>query len=566
MYLKNTVVERPKGTKLCPQGKTTYVYHVLSSTYDPVRKFNTDKRVSIGKMLDGSDTKMIPNDRFFTYYPEALLEANELPEQPDFSQTLHAGAVVAELAIADRLGLTEILTTIYGGHVAQEILGVIAYVLTDESAVFQHYPSFQRKHLSATTEVRSDSFVSSRLLHKEITDERIIEMLRLWNKKQCDTGKVFIGCDSTNFNTESEGIRIADFGNAKDDPTKPQVNLAVAMKQSDNTPLSYDLFPGSIIDLTECEQLVGQMSMLGYKDIGLLFDRGYFTTDNVMQLDGLGYSFMMMLREDQKFVREIITDNSPSIRDNPENYLSGMDVFGMTVQSKLYNKIRYFHIYYDEVKAGYSKRRFLDDISAQKEALIALQGTKLRKNATLASYKKWFDINIDKETNTLQSFSIKKDKVNNKVATAGFFVIMTSDPMSCEDALSTYRGRDNIEKFFRGIKSGMDFDSPGVHDDVSLAAKIHLMFIAGIIRNSFSNASIKIKKETGNKKAYTVPAMIEQLECIECTAYDDGIYRRRYAMTAKQKIIYDALGLEYGLIDNEIKRFNNTLSQRKNNV
>ena len=566
MYLKNTVVERPKGTKLCPQGKTTYVYHVLSTTYDPVRKFNIDKRVSVGKLLDGSNTKMIPNDRFFTYYPDVLPEAGELPEQPEFSQTLHAGATVAELAIADKLGLTEILTTIYGARMAQEILGVVAYVLTDESAVFQHYPSFQRKHLSATTEIRSDSFVSSRLLHKEISDERIIEMLRLWNKKQCDTGKIFIGCDSTNFNTEAKGISFADFGKAKDDPTKPQVNLAVAMKQSDNTPLSYDLFPGSIIDLTECEQFVEQMSILGYKDIGLLFDRGYFTADNVAQLDDLGYSFMMMLREDQKFVRELIIDNSVLLKDSPENYLSGMDVFGITVQSKLCDKTRYFHIYYDEVKAGYSKRRFLDDISAQKEVLSSLQGTKLRKNATLASYKKWFDITIDKETNTLQSFNIKKDKVKNKVATAGFFVIMTSDPMSCEDALNTYRGRDNIEKFFRGIKSGMDFDSPGVHDDVSLTAKIHLMFIAGIIRNCFSNASIKIKKETGNKKAYTVPAMIEQLECIECTAYDDGVYRRRYAMTAKQKLIYDALGLEYGLIDSKIKHFNNTLSQGKKNV
>ena len=229
MYLKNTVVERPKGTKLCPQGKTIYVYHVLSSTYDPVRKFNTEKRVSVGKMLDGSDTKMIPNDRFFTYYPESILAADELPEQPDFSQTLYAGAVVAELAIADKLGLTGILNAIYGKHMAQEILGVVVYMLTNESAVFQHYPSFQRKHLPSTATVRSDSFVSSKLLHREISDERITEMLRLWNKKQCDTGKIFIGCDSTNFNTEAEGVGLADYGKAKDDPTKPQVNLAVSL-------------------------------------------------------------------------------------------------------------------------------------------------------------------------------------------------------------------------------------------------------------------------------------------------------------------------------------------------
>ena len=139
---------------------------------------------------------------------------------------------------------------------------------------------------------------------------------------------------------------------------------------------------------------------------------------------------------------------------------------------------------------------------------------------------------------------------------SGFFVIMTSEKMETECALETYRGRDNIEKFFRGIKSGMDFDSPGVHDDRSLAAKIHLMFIAGIIRNRFVLAGQAIRKATGNKKAFTVPAMIDQLEQIECTAYDNGIYQRRYAFTAKQKLIMEHLGIDPSVIDSDISTFN----------
>jgi len=197
MYLKNVVVDKPKGAKMCPVGKTVYVYHVLESTYDPSRKYNTDKRVSIGKMVSGSKTKMVPNDRFGLYYPELLTAAIGLPDPPLFSQTLYAGAVVAVRRIAQDLGLLRILSNIYGS------------------------------------------------------------------------------------------------------------------------------------------------------------------------------------------------------------------------------------------------------------------------------------------------------------------------------TLDIYRGRDNIEKFFRGIKSRMNFDSPGVHDDQSLAAKIHLIFIAGIIRNRFNLASAEIKKSTGNKKSYTVPAMIDQLEQIE---------------------------------------------------
>ncbi len=556
MYLKGVIIDKPKGVKLCPSGNSVYVYYVLESVYHADKRYNTDKRVSIGKMVKGSKTKMIPNDRFAHYFPELLPVSKELPGPPQFSQTLQAGAVVAERQIARDIGLWDILLDIYGDTVARELLSVITFVLTEESAVFQHYPAFMRNHLPEGKEIRSDSYLSSKLLHREISEEKIIEMLRQWNRLHCDSGMVYIGCDSTNFNTEAEDISLAEFGAAKDDATKPQVNLAVAVNQADSTPLHYDLFPGSIIDLTECEQLVDQLHTFGYRNVGLLFDRGYFSEPNVRELDSLGFEFIMMLREDQNFVRELIKGHIQEIKDRPEAYISGMEVFGITVEGTLYGKQRYFHIYYDEIKAGYAKRRLLNHLAALKSELSELKGTVLRKNANLKKYKPWFDLEIDTGTRVLRSFSMKEQKVNDRMMLAGFFVIMTSEPIMADTVLLTYRGRDNIEKFFRGIKSGMDFDSPGVHDDQSLAAKIHLMFITGIIRNQFNLASNAIKKSTGNKKSYTVPMMIDQLEQIECTAFENGVYQRRYALTAKQKLILKTLNIDPSIIDTEIGKFN----------
>lgn len=554
MYLKNTIVDRPKGTKLCPSGKAVYVYHVLESVYDPVKKYNTDKRISIGKMLDGSKTKMIPNERFELYYP--FVSANILPDPPAFSQTLHCGATVAEREISNALGLTGILTDIYGSQIADEILDIVSFVLTAESAVFQHFPAFKRDHLGNSLTIRSDSYISTQLLHKAVTDESIIAFLRRWNKLNLDVGKVYIGCDSTNFNTEASDIALAEFGKAKDDPAKPQVNLALAVKQSDSTPLCYDLFPGSIIDLTECGQLVDRMEAFGYRDIGLLFDRGYFSEANVRRLDAIGYSFIMMLREDQNFVKDLILNNMDKIKEKSNAYIGTMEVFGTSVQEVLYGKPRHFHIYYDDVKASYAKRRFLNRVFALQSELDGLVGTVLRKNADTKKYTPWFVLDIDKDTRLLRSYEPRSEKINEKTQLLGFFVIMSTESMDATSALETYRGRDNIEKFFRGIKSGMDFDSPGVHDDQSLSAKIHIIFIAGIIRNCFCIASDAIKKDTGNKKSYTVPMMIDLLEQIECTAYSDGAYQRRYALTAKQKTILDALGVSCESIDKAISQFN----------
>lgn len=562
MYIKDVVLEKPKGVKLCPVGKNVYVYYVLETVYLPEKKYNKDKRVCIGKMVPNSNTKMIPNDRFEEFFPDLLMAAEKLPEPPKFSLTLHVGAVVAQRQIARNIGLWNILLKIYGLNIAQEILSVISFVLTEESAVFQYYPDFMKNHLPENINLRSDSYVSTRLLHHEITGDRITQMLCQWNDLHIDSGMVYIGCDSTNFNTEAEDISLAEFGSAKDDRTKPQVNLAVALNQADSTPLHYDLFPGSIVDVTECEQLINQLLLYGYKNVGLLFDRGYFSEPNIRELDSLDFDFMMMLREDLTFFKALVKKHLDEVKDHPDVYINGENVYGITVSEPLFDKTRYFHIYYDEVKAGYSKRHFLNTLTTLKSELSDLLDTVLRKNMNLSKYKAWFDLDIDKETRVLKFFTMKREKVHDRLMREGFFVIMTTRQVSAEYALHTYRGRDNIEKFFRGIKSGMDFDSPGVHDDVSLAAKIHLIFLAGIIRNQFILASQDIKKATGNTKSFTVPMMIRQLENISCTAFESGLYLRRFAFTATQKLILNALNVDPAVIDKEIMHFNDLIRKK----
>lgn len=127
--------------------------------------------------------------------------------------------------------------------------------------------------------------------------------------------------------------------------------------------------------------------------------------------------------------------------------------------------------------------------------------------------------------------------------------------MDAAEALEMYRNRDNIEKLFRSIKSGMDFNTPGVHDGESLISKIHLIFLATIVWNSLHQITRLIKKETKNKKDFTVPAVIDMLEAIECTVNKNGVYKRRYALTAKQKLVLARLDVDEEYIDKEIRDF-----------
>ena len=107
----------------------------------------------------------------------------------------------------------------------------------------------------------------------------------------------------------------------------------------------------------------------------------------------------------------------------------------------------------------------------------------------------------------------------------------------------------------------MDVRTLGVHSDMALAGKIHVLFLAGILRNRLLQASRAIKQETGNKRNFTVPDILDQLEMIECTRSLQGVYRRRYALTAKQKIIFSTLGFTEAELDQEVASFNTRVGQ-----
>lgn len=565
MILYQYQVKRPPGTKLYVKNGHTYVYHVMNKTYFQERRYCIEQRKCIGKMVPDSDDMMIPNEKFSDIYPDVpfCTKEGQLPDPPLFSDTLKVGGIVTICEIAKRNGLKAILTQVYGEKTSAVIMNVISYLLIEESSVFQHCPEFLRSHLSLNGKLTGDGAVS-RLLSNEITEENTSEFLRQWNALNLTDEPVYIGCDSTNFNTEAEDLLLAEFGCAKDDPTKPQVNLAVAMRQKDDVPLNMDVYPGSIIDMSECIHMVEQMSDYGYRNIGFLFDRGYCCEGNIRFLDENGYDFIMMCKENQGFIQKLIQESRDTLLDQAENFLPGLDVSGITRKRKLYGRERFFHLYYDDVRASNLRRNFLTKISRMESLLEGMVGKKLRQSFNVNSYSPWFHLKTTKEPGTkeatLLSYSKDKDAIRTYQNRLGYFCLIATKEADTATALSIYRGRDNIEKFFRGIKWNMDFNTPSVHSTQTFLAKIHLVFLAGIIRSVFLQASKRLKQDTGNRKLYTIPGMIGQIEMIECTRNAQGIYRRNYALTAKQKRILSAFSVDESTIDNHIRNFQKLLN------
>ena len=583
--LSNVRVKRPEGTKLFKRNDNKYVYHVISSTYIPARKYNKDVKKCIGKLCDDDSSSMWPNENFELYYPGIIAATAILPEPPALSDTLRVGTYAVLRHIAKQEGLTQILENVHGMEEAGRIFDIMLYLITAQSAAFVHYEPFMRSHLMESCEIISDVTIS-KLLKEAVGEDNRHEMLRQWNKSHSsDANMIYIGYDSTNFPCEGE-ISLAEFGAAKEDESRPQINLAITVSQKDTTPLDYEVYPGSIVDMSECAYMLQRMHDYGYRNVGFMFDRGYYTEPNFQYLDGKHFDFIMMAQEDTVFIRDLISEHAEKLKNDTSLFIVNHDISGITARRTLYGKERFFHLYYDDVKASISRRQLQSRIGALKVSLDKLVNTKLRKNANLSDYDVWFDLEIseitepkkskkqssksagkdcgdDKKIRVLTGYALKQEVIKKQLDSYGFFCIVASKEKDCCAVLENYRGRDNIEKFFRSIKWGMDFKTPAVHSDEAAEGKIHLMFLAGILRNRLLQISRRIKVETKNKRSFTVPGIIDQLEMIECTRNPHNTYTRRYALTSRQKTILNALGMSDQSIDNEIISFNQKITGNK---
>ena len=117
--------------------------------------------------------------------------------------------------------------------------------------------------------------------------------------------------------------------------------------------------------------------------------------------------------------------------------------------------------------------------------------------------------------------------------------------MTAKDALELYKSRDASEKLFKGDKSYLGNRSLRVQSDETANAKVFAEFVALIIRCRIYTLLKEEMEKLDNKPNYmTVPAALRELEKIELVRGMDGRYRLDHAVTATQKAILKAFGMD----------------------
>ena len=546
------------------QGKITrrkkkdavYVEYEYDRIYDPVRQYTFPKRVTIGKLSETDPELMQPNQNFLKYFPDA--ELPETKNRTSRSSCLRVGAYFVLRKIIEEYNLVELL----GGYFEQRDLGLFldlaVYLIIAENNAAQYYPDYTFNHPLFTNGMKqySDSTVSDFL--NSVTDDQSTGFLNSWNETRNHREKIYISYDSTNKNCQAGDIEMVEFGHPKVDVGQPVFNYAVAYDTHNQEPLFYEKYPGSLNDISQLQFMLDKAFGYGYKKIGFILDRGYFSCENIQYMDKCGYSFVIMVRGMASLVNELVLEHKGTFESKRVNNIYEYGVYGKTVKHRLYagdKNERYFHLYHSISKES-AERAGIENRLNQMTLYLKKYQNKVKEFGP--GFEKYFNLHYDEKT---QAFVLPEERcsvVERELDLAGYFCIITSEKMSAKEAIELYKSRDTSEKLFRGDKSYLGNKSIRVYSEESERAKIFVEFVAMILRcKMYTKLKEEMKKLEKKPNYMTVPAALKELEKIEMVRQLDNVYRLDHAVTANQKTILNAFGLDA----NHIKYYASELSK-----
>ena len=523
---------------------TTYIYYSYEHNYSSEKGYTVPKSTSIGKCTDDEPDLMYPNTNFLKFFP-----SEELPETKGGahrSGCLRIGTYLVLRRIIAEYHLDEMIGNIIGKN-SGLFLDLAVYSIIAENNAGKYYPDYAFNHPLFTDRMKiySDSKVSAFI--NSITGDQSRAFLDEWNEKQDHSQKIYISYDSTNKNCQAGDIDFVEYGHPKEDTGAPVINYSVAYDRNNAKPLYYEDYPGSIVDVSQLQYMLEKAGGYGYKNVGFILDRGYFSKENIHYMDKYGYEFVIMMKGMKELVKSLVLEVKGTFEEDRRYSIRDYKVSGITVKKQLYpsdEKERYFHIFYNDRKRSSEHEAIEAKIDRMAECLHKHEGTKYEIKGS--GFAKYFDLIYYNKGKKDEKFMYGRelcDVINEEIRLCGYFVIITSEKMTAAQALELYKSRDASEKLFRGDKSYLGNKSFRVHTSESVHAKIFIEFVALIIRSRFYTCLKEQMQKNGKKNYMTVPAAIRELEKIELIRQSDREYRMDYAVTVTQKEILKAFNM-----------------------
>jgi len=347
--------------------------------------------------------------------------------------------------------------------------------------------------------------------------------------------------DITSRSSYSQLINLIEYGYNRDGEPLPQINLSLIMDKDKGIPVMYDIFPGSISDVSTLSGTLKKIKAHGIQNYVAVMDRGFFSLSNLQELMREKISFIMAAKLQLDDLKQLMTEAQKDIDDT--KYLQKFKkepIFAKPITYNIGSIEVKGYVYYDPKLEQTEKRTLLSRLYDIREELLKVR---LNKNSNsyavfkdkVQGFGNFFDYHV---IDNRFDVEIKQNAVAQRMNKMGKYILFYSGDFDWLKCLSLYREREEIEKSFKALKNEIDLLPLNTHSEKTTRGFIFIVFLSLIIRTRLMN----MMREAKLLDKYSVELLLLQLEKLRKITLADGqIFVTE--MTKKQREILQALSL-----------------------
>ena len=510
-------------------------WYEVTPYYDPVSKQTRYKNSKyLGRNVDGKPVRMRSAPAEVTakvkaekktvtihssYEYGSVLILKHIMQELKLDQYLHGLLNDTETAMVTALAFNRVLRPLAMQHVDTWYAGT-ALSLDDPKI------SLSGQRISELLERIGTSNIPQQLMGKLLEGNR--------------TKRTLI-YDITSISSYSSLMHLLEYGYNRDGLSLPQINLSLIMDKDLGIPVMYDIYPGSISDVTTLTGTLTKLDAYGVEDYIAIMDRGFFSQNNLIEMLDKKISFIIAATFQLKDLKMLLTETQRDIEN--VDYLQKFKEHTLYVKPVTFpigSHVLPGYLYYDPKRERDEKEVLngrLFDIR-EELAIIRLKKSQLahiRFFETAGKLKNFFDW---KQVDNRIEATIRQNAVAQRTNLMGKFILFYSGDVDWMTCLSLYRERDEIEKEIEMMKSDLDVLPLNTHSDNTMRGFLFIVFLGLVIRSRL----LRMMTDAGLLKRYAVKGMLLELEKFRKISLADGRIMNT-EMTKKQRLILEALNL-----------------------
>lgn len=495
-----------------------YVYEI-TPYYDPVTQNSRQKSRYLGKNVEGVPVKV----RGAAYTPKKILSYGEFLPLKKIIGTLGIDQILSTLFPKPQDSL---LLTLAMNYVVRPRAFMHVQNWYEGTILSEDYPDLP---LSSQNLSKILSGIGESTYHLEFSKEFI---------RRISTSKSLV-YDITSLSSYSQIIKLLEYGYNRGGLNLLQINLSLIVDRKQGIPVMYDLYPGSIVDVSTIRNTLIKLESLGISEYSLILDRGFFSEVNLDEMISHNLSFIIpplmslkCAKEEMSRIHDLIED--PDFLKSYE----GEPLYAMPISLRIGEYTLQGYAYYDQNREQEMRNHFNKRLLAIKTRLESVRFKSWMKPYDIltqiaGTFERYFDCAVIEDHFVI---TLRKKAINQRLNRMGRYMLLYRGDFSWDECLALYRSKDIVEKGFSILKNNIEVTPMNVKKEATMRGYLFVCFLALIIRMRLQ----KIMKDSGLLDKWTVDGLLMELEKYRVIILPDG--KRVFAeITKRQREILQAL-------------------------